>query len=120
MTQSLKLLVANRRAELDLSLRAAADKTIDRTGRPLISHATISEIERGAHTTNYADRTLQGLALALDLPLSKIREAAGVPVERPTEFRLPKKANQLTPAEQKAILQMVDALLSLHEEPKGR
>ena len=116
---TLRELIANRRSELDLSFRAAAEKSAVGTGparRLLVSHSTLARLEAGGgQGTKINDDTLQGVALALDLPLSKVREAAGAPAPH-EEFRLPKKASQLTDAERKAILSMVDALLAHHKD----
>lgn len=100
-------LVANRLAELDLSYRRAAAKA-----GGLVSHSTLNQIVLGrVQFENRQEEVLRGIALAIDVPLSKVLEAAGEPPKLPTEFRLPKKANKLTPKQRKAILTMLDALL---------
>jgi hypothetical protein len=100
-------------AELDLSFRRAAARS-----GGLVSHATLNNIVLGRHSGHFDDETLRGVALALDLAQSKVREAAGEDRQTPSEFRLPKKANRLTPAERAAILKMVDALLDAHSDRK--
>jgi len=107
----LQKLISDRMAELDLSFRRAAER-----GGGLVSHATLNNITLGRHSTQFEDDTLRGIALALDLPLSQVREAASVSREPPTEFRLPKKANRLTHADRAAILKVVDALLDAHQQ----
>ena len=102
----LQEMVVGRMAELGLSFRGAAARS-----GGLVSHGTLNTIALGRHSGHYDDETLRGVALALDLPLTKVREAAGLDRQSPTEFRLPKKANRLSPAQRKAILTMVDALL---------
>lgn len=102
----LQELVVNRMNELGLSFRGVAQRS-----GGLVSHGTVNNIALGRHSGVFDDDTLRGVALGLDLPLSKVREAAGRQRDQPSEFRLPKKANQLSPADRKAILAMVDALL---------
>ena len=105
-------LVANRLAELDLSLRRAADKS-----GGLVSHAALNGIVLGKHGGRYEERTLQGIALALDVPLSKVQKTAELDAgPSVTEFRLPKKAGRLTPKQRQAVLKMVDALLDTTSE----
>lgn len=107
----LQELVANTRATLGRSLREAAERS-----GGLVSHATINNIELGRHNGQLDESTIRGLALALDLSQTQIREAAGLSRTAPSEFRLPKKANRLTPSGRAAILRMVDALLEEHQE----
>ena len=102
----LQQLILDRMAELDLSYRGAAQRA-----GGLVSHATLNNIALGRHSGVFDDDTLRGIALGLDLSLSAVRRAAGEKPTAPTEFRLPKKANRLTPAQRRAVLQVVDALL---------
>lgn len=104
----LQQLVVDRLAELNLSYRAAQD----RAGK-LVTHSTINNIAMGrTQWDGIPNKTLRGLALALDLPYSQIEQAwkdsCAAP---PTEFRLPKKADKLTPSQRKAVLAFVNALL---------
>lgn len=110
----LQELIVNRMNELDLSFRAAEQRSMA-GGRPLVSRATLNKIALGRHRGVFDDDTLHGIALALDLSQSVVRAAAGEPAGQ-TEFRLPKKANRLTAGERAAILKMVDALLDVHSE----
>lgn len=107
----LQTLIVNRMAELGLSYRSAAARS-----GGLVSHATINNIVKGTHAGSFNDETLRGLALAVDVAQSRVREAAGMSRESPTEFRLPKKANKLTAQDRRAVLAMVDALLDHHSE----
>lgn len=97
----------NRLAELDLSYRRAADRS-----GGLVGYATLNNIVLGVRQpVHYNEDTLRGISLALDVPLSRVREAAGEVPKTPTEFRLPKRASRLSPKQRRAILSMVDALL---------
>ncbi len=103
-------LIVNRLAELDLSYRRAAAKSSG-----LISSATLNAIATGRRAGLPNESTMKGIALALDLPVAKVRETFGLSGGEVVEFRLPKQANHLTPAERKAVLAMVNALLKGHE-----
>ena len=107
----LQTLIVTRMAELGLSYRSAAARSAG-----LVSHSTLNNIVLGTHGGTFDDETLHGIALAMDLPQSRVRDAAGASKEAPTEFRLPKKANKLSPTERRTILAMVDALLQHHPE----
>jgi transcriptional regulator with XRE-family HTH domain len=69
--ETMQTLVANRLVELDLSLRQAAART-----EGMITFVTIGNIARGYTPDRYSAKTLRGLALALDLPLSRIQAVA--------------------------------------------
>ena len=107
----LQTLVLTRMAELGLSFRTAAARSGGN-----VSHSTLNNIVLGKHGGQFDDETLHGIALALDLPQSRVREAVGATRDAPTEFRLPRKANKLSPAERRAVLTLVDALLEHHSE----
>lgn len=105
----LQRLILDRLAELDRSYRAAAAKS-----RGLVSHATLNAIATGRHSGNIGEDVLTGIAAALDLPVSVVVKAAGQPSSGLVEFRLPKRANQLTAAERKTVMNLVNALLEHH------
>lgn len=105
----LQKLVIDRMADLDLSYRAAAARTDG-----LISHGTLNYIALGQQKPgSITGRTIRGLALALDLPVSKVEKAVADSGDAlPVEFRMPKKADKLTPKQRKAVLAFVNALLA--------
>jgi transcriptional regulator with XRE-family HTH domain len=102
---SLQDLVTSRLAELGLSYRAAAARS-----GGFVSHAHLSNIAKGRSGRIAADK-LRGVALAIDVPLSVVEEAAFKGPDSDPEFRLPKKANKLTDRDRKAVLAIVNALL---------
>lgn len=105
--RDLQRLILDRLSELELSFRDAA-----RRSNGLVSHATLNNITTGRHSGKLTDQTFRGIALAVDLPLSTVADAAGVTLRREgTIFRLPERASRLTPRQRRAVLQMVDALL---------
>lgn len=72
-------LVAGRMATLGgqdgpLSLRNVVTRSGDR-----LSVETLRRIVRGEHQGNIGDRVAEGLSIALEIPLKKIYEAAGLP-----------------------------------------
>jgi hypothetical protein len=104
----LQELVTSRLADLDLSYRAAAARS-----NGLISHGTVNYIAQGVtRPESLQPRTIRGLALALDLPVSEVERAVHESGGKLTvEFRLPKKADKLSPAQRRAVLAFVNALL---------
>lgn len=113
MTDTMRTLLANRLNELGLSLREAAARSVV-NGEQLVSHSTLSQINTGVHGGRFDADTLRGIALALDLPLTQVREVAGLSRRAGTEFRLPKKAERLSEAERRIILRLMDDLLKMH------
>jgi hypothetical protein len=104
----LQKLVSERLADQNLSYRGAANRA-----GGLLSHSSLNFIAHGQMRAEALQpRTIRGLALALDLPVSEVektvKESSGVTT---VEFRLPKKADKLTPAQRKAVLAFVNALL---------
>jgi membrane-bound lytic murein transglycosylase B len=101
----LQRLVADRLAELDRSYREAA-----RQSGGLVSHGTLQKIATGQHSGRLNESTLRGIALAVDVPASVVREAAGTRADF-GDFQLPERASKLRPKQRKALLAMMDALL---------
>lgn len=110
---NLQRLVLDRLSELDLSYRTAAARS-----RGMVSHTTIYKIATGKQDPRgLEDQTITGLALALGVSEPEVRRAIGFTnVQPPTEFKLPAKANHLTPKERKAILSMIDAFIASREQ----
>ena len=106
---TLDALVRQRLAELDRSSRSAAAAS-----RGLVSHETVNSIANGKHSGRISDRTAQGLAYALDLPLGRIYDAASVP--RPeSRWTWPERFDRL-PLPHRAIVEdLASALLDAYE-----
>lgn len=113
----LRQLVLRRLAELGergrpLSQRDAADRSGGR-----ISHATIGNITSGRHGGKLDDRTVEGLALALDVPRSEILRAlhrTSQSVLRP--FEAPERWQRLTHTQRKVVISVGNALLDSYEQ----
>lgn len=101
-------LVAARRRELGLSYR---DVSAGSGG--LVSYSRVATIEAG-EVSEISDRVLEGLAAGLDLSLSRVRRAAGVPV-RDRPFEIPARANRLNARERRLVLALIDTLLAAHD-----
>ena len=104
----LQKLVGDRLADLNLSYRAAAARS-----NGLISHSSLNFVAKGQmRAETLGPRLIRGLALSLDVPVSEVeaavKQSGGTHV---VEFRLPKKADKLTPKQRKAVLAFVNALL---------
>lgn len=104
-TESLAALVAARRADLHLSLREVAEKSDG-----LLSTTTVNAVENGERLTVSED-TIRGLSVALDIPLKKVRAAAGYSAEDLPPFKL-KRGELLNARERRLVQELVDALIA--------
>lgn len=79
-----------------------------------VSYETLRKIARGEHSGDISDDVAQGIALALEVPLSQVHAAAG---QRPAlgRFELPRRADRLTAAERRTVIAVVDSLLNARE-----
>lgn len=106
----LQNLVLTRLAELGdgdrpLSARAAAERA-----RGLTSFHTIYAIANGEHSGRINDRTAEGLAAALEVPVARVYEAAGVP--RPFgRWHWPEKFDRIRPEDRAIIEDIAESLL---------
>lgn len=74
-----------------------------------VSYDTLYQIANGKHTGRLRDDTARGLADALDVPVERVYEAAGVP--RPqTRWQPHERFDRLT-TEQRKLLESVGAAL---------
>lgn len=102
----LRRLIQGQMEKQGLSYREAAGRA-----KGLISYAHLSVIVNGGHSGEINDKTLTGIALAIDVPVSRVRKAYGTTATEPISFGLPDKAKHLSPKQRKAVLAMVDAFL---------
>lgn len=103
-------LVSERIAALGLSYRQAAERA-----NGLLSHTTIQRIANGESAGSWSAKTLRGLSLALDVPLSEVEKAAGAPAQG-TKFRVPPEWDRLSASERAAVKAVADALLKAHKK----
>lgn len=106
----LQQLVLTRLAELGdpgrpMSARQAAERA-----RGLVSFHTIYSIANGEHSGRINDRTAEGLAAALDVPVARVYEVAGVP--RPYgRWHWPDKFDRIRPEDRAIIEDLAESLL---------
>lgn len=94
-----------------MSAREAA-----RRAEGLVSFETIRNLARGGrHRGRITDRTAQGLAIALQVPVERIYEAAGAPPPGgPWEW--PNRFRRLNPAQRGLVEDVAAALLDAYEQ----
>lgn len=115
--RDLQQLVSDRLHELGdkrgpLSARQAAARA---NGK--VSYETLRLIMRGDHSGKLTDEVVDGLALALDVPRSRVLAAMGRAMTQPLPpFTLPDRANRLTRPQRKVVLSVVDAILGAAED----
>lgn len=80
----------------------------------LVSYETLRLIVKGEHSGRISPQVAEGLSLALQVPLEQIYAAARKRAPQ-GPFMLPPEADSLDPKERKAVLSVVDAILSAHE-----
>lgn len=105
-------LVRSRLAELGLSARAAAART-----HGGISHATIATFTNGQHSGRITDKTAAGLAVALDLPISRIYEAAATP-QPLSRWDWPARFDRIPTPQRRLVEDFAAALLEAYERGK--
>lgn len=108
----LRRLVMERLAELGISQREAA-----RRSQGLVSQETVAVIVQGRHAYRMKDRTIAGLSLALQVPESRMREAAGMP-KTLGPWRLDPKFDRLTPEHRALVESLASALLAMYPDPR--
>jgi hypothetical protein len=110
----LQTLILNRLAELGTDGRPMTYREAAKRSGGTIASTTLWQVATGSRAPvgrKYADTTLVGIANALDLPPSVVRRAAGEKPTRPSEFRLPARANKLSQEQRNVVLALVKALL---------
>jgi hypothetical protein len=111
----LQNLVLRRLAELGtpgspMSVRQAAARA-----RGRLTYETLRLISRGEHSGNISDRTAEGVALAIDVPVKEVYAAARVP--RPeSRWTLPERFDRLDVAQRRLVEDVAAALLEAYEK----
>src|SRR4051794_17554968 len=83
-----------------------------------VSYETLRLLKIGQHSGAISPDVAEGLALALDVPLTTVLEVAGqrIPLG---PFVLPKRAETLTKGERAVVLSVVDAILSAADQERS-
>ncbi|WP_327376245.1 XRE family transcriptional regulator [Streptomyces sp. NBC_01216] len=110
-------LVRDRRAELRLSLRGVEGRTVDpATGEPLCKYSWVNKLGKGLAVDAPTYPQLRALAVALELPLGKIQDAAGAQFfgidtvwSVSGEARaLAVRADRMTPEQREQLLRLIE------------
>jgi hypothetical protein len=100
-------LIIDRCEKLGFSFRDAAKKS-----GGLVSHGTFGAFSRGMMPTRVHERTIQGIAKALDVPEQRVRIAVALSLAPSHSQRLlPARAATLSPAMHRALIAHMDYLL---------
>lgn len=84
----------------------------------LVSYETLRVLARGGrHSGRITDRIAEGLALALQVPVGRVYEAAGLPTPS-GRWDWPDRFSRLTPPERTLVEDLASALLGAYE--RGR
>lgn len=115
--QGLAELIGNRMYTLGgdhgpLSLRNVVQRSGDR-----LSPETLRRIVRGEHQGNISDRVAEGLAVALEVPITRIYEAAGLP-QPSRRWDWPAKFDRLSIGERAIVEDVARGFLQAYE--RGR
>lgn len=113
--QSLAELVTERMYQLgDVNGPLSLRQVVDRSGERL-SAETVRRIARGDHQGDVSERVAQGLAMALEVPLPRIYEAAGRP--RPlTRWEWPTKFDRLSLKQRRLVESVADGFLQAYQQ----
>lgn len=112
-------LVRDRRAALNLSLAAVAERTAEtRGGEPVIKRSTLDNLEKASPRMAWTPRLrdLKALARALDLDLGRVKDAAGSQFfgidtvwSASGEARaLVERAERFTPEQREQLMRLLD------------
>lgn len=111
-------LILTRLAELGDETGPMSAREAARRAEGLVSVETMRNLARGVrHTGRITDRVAEGLARALQVPVSRVYAAAGIP-QPGARWRLPDRLDRL-PVEQRRLVEDVAAAL-LESYEKGR
>lgn len=99
-------------ADGPLSLRNVVQRSGDR-----LSTETLRRIARGDHQGNISDRVAEGLSIALEIPLVRVYEAAGLP-QPSRRWDWPAKFDRLSMAERSVVEDVARGFLMAYE--RGR
>lgn len=105
----LSALIRKRLTHLGYSYRYATDP--HRVG-DLITSGTLHRYADPQNTSLPDERTMEGIAAAIEVPIEDVWKAVGRPVHNLGPFVLPERAAGLTQKERRAVLAIVDALLA--------
>lgn len=118
----LSKLLRERRAELRLTLRDVAERTLDDTGVPIVKRTWLSELEAAEPGPPPGEERLRALARALELPYVEVCDAAAVQfwgirrVWHKGARALVTQAERMTPEQLEYLHRMIETFLPPPEE----
>lgn len=98
-------LIVRRRADLALTYEQLAVRSGGKVSRTLLN-----QLATGRHNSRLSDRSIEGIAEALDVSEDEVREAVDEP-SRP-EFSLGPRAKLLTDPQRRAMIAVMEAFLA--------
>lgn len=114
--ERLQELIVTRLRELGDSTGPMSAREAARRAEGLVSYETIRNLARGVrHTGRLTDRVAEGLSKALQVPVTKVYEAAGVP-EPGDRWVWPERFSRLTPAQRALVEDVAAALLEAYDK----
>lgn len=118
MQETLQQLVQRRQRELGGSGGPISTRQVwlRGGGEDEWSYETVRRVVELGHA-NIGDRIADRLAIALDVSVSKILEAAGQR-QRGEPFKLPARANRLSSTERNIVRQVIDAMLGQYADER--
>jgi transcriptional regulator with XRE-family HTH domain len=93
-----------------ISARQAAEKA-DKMGIHL-PYGSIASYWSGRHPQHPSEKTLEGLAEVLNIPLRRLRRAAGAAAGEATPWQPPPEANRLTQRQRRALEVLIKSIVS--------
>lgn len=108
--ESLQALVLRRAREIGGREGPLSTRQLESAAGGKVSRTVFQQIMAGEYDAKIGQRTINGLSDALQVPIPQVEQAAGAPPSF-GPFQLPDEAARLTPAQRRAVKQVVDAML---------
>ena len=111
----LQQLVLTRLAELGTPGKPLSAREAARRSDGAVSYDTLYTIANGKHSGRLTDPVAEGIAAALEVPVSRVYDAAGAP--RPQgRWLLPERFDRVSPQRRQMIEDLISALLEADAE----
>jgi hypothetical protein len=111
----LQQLILTRLVELGDKSGPMGAREASRRAGGLVSYETIRNLARGVrHSGRITDRTAEGLARALDVPLERVYAAAGAPPPG-ARWDWPRRFDRLPPAQRQIVEDVAAAMLEMYD-----
>lgn len=116
--ERLQDLILRRLAELGDETGPLSAREAARRAEGLVSYETLRNLARGVrHTGRISNRVAEGISRALQVPVTKVYEAAGI--QQPGDrWRLPERFDRLPVEQRRLVEDLASALLESYE--RGR